>query len=891
MAKLPSIHWPWIRVWLLPYFGLVAVHLAIGGNGYYPTVHPDEVIYREMARYLASVGPVPNLADTFVFPVGYPLLISPLFRWFEDFGQLGFALLLLNSLMASAVVFPALVFLRRILGVSERYAVPAAVAVGVYPAYLVIAGMALTQHAFVPLYATLVILAWRLYRRQGLLTAALLGFGSAILYAVHERALLVMAVAVTQVALLAVIGHLRKHVAAVAIGAAALGYVAVGALKEDVYAAVYRGGGVSRPLTDVLEKFLDVPGWVDFLLQVPGQLWYLLVATYGLFGVAVAMLVKLAWTSRNEIWKSGPGTATVHGVLFLLATAGAIFTTCAIYFPRNPIMPVSSEFYFFGRINEGFLALFLAAGLAALSPEKLRGSVSTSRTVPNSLIVMFVCGTIMVLGRGMEELADDPRTYGVFGVRWFLRDDAWLIHPVLGTLLLAIVWGTVHYAFRRRALLLQGIVALSFLIISADLSTHYFGRRQQRQYRRSLPPMVAAAGGIDAVSIDASRMRTGRWADMIRRVEIQNFSDRRREKPTTPVVIAHRAWQRAKRHRARFLAADRDTDYALWVMPGEEQERLYQPPDIRSVAYGAQSIWSVWEDGFSERELWRGAEPMRWTRGRGELRIPFTGAPPVALHIDIAATGQDDTDLDLEINDLELIETRIPSGGWSRTLPLQRFKLDKSVYVKIKSDRSPHNALFYGAERPYNRGVLIRAIYLLDTEEMAALAEPPAAGPLHYRLDTIGSTDDLVATSREPLVLTLRVANTGDHPWLGRLGGEATPPPRLLATWHASSSRPTADSPAVGTVAVDVARPVLPGRVLHLGVAVDPRADTSSPLPPGDYRLRLAIAPPNGEAADDNEPLVLAVTVRKPRPGFFAPIRVLARNVHAAEPPFTLMPF
>ena len=99
----------------------------------------------------------------------------------------------------------------------------------------------------------------------------------------------------------------------------------------------------------------------------------------------------------------------------------------------------------------------------------------------------------MILGRGMKELAETPRTYGVFGVRWFLRDNVWVIQPFLATILLAIVWVLLYLLLRRRSRLLYGLVALSFLIVSADLSVHYFGRRQQRQYRRSLPARVHMA--------------------------------------------------------------------------------------------------------------------------------------------------------------------------------------------------------------------------------------------------------------------------------------------------------------------------------------------------------------------------------------------------------------
>ncbi len=881
--------WRRLRVWLFPYLGLVAVHLLVGANGYYPTVHPDEVIYREMARYLAGAGPVPNLGDTFVFPIGYPLLVSPLFRLFDGFESLGFALLLVNSLLASAVALPVIAFTRRILGASERTAVAAALVVGVYPAYLAITGMTLTQHAFVPLYAMLVVLAGALYRRPTVALGLLLGLGTAALFAIHERALLVMAVAVVQVAFLAAIGQVRKRVAALAIAGAVLGLAAVKALQASTYAAVYRGEGVERPLTQVvLAKFLSAEGWLDFFLQVAGQAWYLLVATYGLAGIGLALLVERLWMGRSDLWRRGPRTADLHAVLFLLATAGAIFGVCAVYFPENPIMPANSEFYFFGRINEGFLPLLFAAGLVALAPDRQRSWVKPHSAVPISVLVLCVLGAVMVWGRGMEALADDPRTYGVFGVRWFLRDNQWLVSPFLGSVLMAVLWVGLYRLLRRRSRLLFAVVGLSFLVISMDLSLHYFSRRQQRQYRRTLPSHLAAAGA-GVVAMDTVATRTGRWAEMIRRVEVRNFDDRRGETPDAPLVISRRRWENAERHGARFLAGERDVRYALWALPGPEQERLYRPPDYRTVVFGAQSIWSVWERGFCDRELWRGAEPMRWTERRAYLRIPFAGRPPpVLLHVDLAAAAQEETELDIEVDGRELVEVDIPPDGWSRTFRLGDLRGRDEVTVRIKSTRSRHPGRLYGKVRPYDRGVLVRGVTLFDAEEAAAITRlagaEAAAGPLRYRLSSIGGKEEWEAVSGEPLVVVLSIGNTGGDAWPGRLGGGRNP--RLVAGWY------SAGGPPAVAAQVEVPRLVLPGRELHLPIAVDARDGSGAPLPPGDYQLRLVTMWPDGRAAAGNPVLALPVTVTGPSPEFFAPLaRALAWRARPPEPPFTLMPF
>ena len=566
---------------LLPYFGLVGLHLLVGANGYYPAIHPDEVIYREMARYFAGVGPLPNLADTFVFPIGYPLLISLLFRFLESANALGFGLLLLNSLMASAICFPVMTFARRILGVSPIHAMASALV------RRRLSGLP-CDHRYGSHSARL---------RSGVRRAR--GPRLAPLSSSHltargarrtDRGRPLRDPRASSP------GDGRRHGAGALPGdhrtpAQARRRPRGGLRRRRLFRRSQPRGprasgplwwrGVERPLSVVLTKLLRLDGWYDVFLQICGQGWYLLLATYGLFGLGVAVLLKHLWTRRRDLVRSGPETADAHGVVFLLATAGAIFGSCAVYFPENPVMKAESEFYYFGRINEGFLALFLAAGLAVLSTDRLRTSLRAGAAVPIALAATWVLGAIMVWGRGMEPL-DDPGTYGVFGTRWFVRDETWLMSPLSGTLLLAVVAFVAYHIFRHWPRLLLGVTALSFLIISLDLSIHYFGRRQQREYRRSLPQLANAAG-VTSVSMDASSTRTGRWADMIRRVRVVNFDGSRNEKPSEPWVISQRRWRAANRHRARFLAGDRDGNYGLWVMPGPEQQRLYRPPDPRTV--------------------------------------------------------------------------------------------------------------------------------------------------------------------------------------------------------------------------------------------------------------------------------------------------------------------
>ena len=294
----------------------------------------------------------------------------------------------------------------------------------------------------------------------------------------------------------------------------------------------------------------------------------------------------------------------------------------------------------------------------------------------------------------------------------------------------------------------------------------------------------------------------------------------------------------------------------------------------------------MWDQGFSERELWRGAEPMRWTTGRAALIIPVTGRSPTALQVDLAATGQKETELEIEVNGRELVDTDISPEGWTRTLKLPRVASRGEIAVEIKSTRSRYPSWLYGSPRPYRRGVLVRGLHLLDAEEEAALAAPSTGGPLRYRLSLNGRERKLRATAAEPLVMVLKLENAGADIWPGRVPSPRHSNPRIALTWH-----PAGVGPEIPGFQVAVARPVLPGGALRQAIAAAPRDSGGRPLKAGNYDLRLTLEWTDGSAPSGSEALVLPVEVRRASTRFFAPVRLLARHVRPSDPPFTLTPF
>lgn len=868
---------------LWPYLILVGARVILCANGYYPVLQPDEVIYREAARFFAGVGPTPNLADGYLFPMGYPLLVAPLWWLFDTLEGLGAALLLVNAAVASAVYFPVRFLVARFSEASPAVTTAAALVTGLYPAHFAITNLWATDNAFVPLFVLLAAAGWRLFEAPSPKAAALFGALAAALYCVHERALLIVAVAALQLVWTGFRRQLPRREAAIGLGAMAAGFAAVRWLMASAVSTLYRGDPVERPLGVVLGKLLELEGWTDVLLQAAGQGWYLLVATYGLGGIGLMALLDVLRRDRGTLVSPGESRTTARSqtALFLVASAAAVFGTTIIYFPENPIMSLKPEFFFFGRICEGVVSIFLALGLARLA------SARTVSRIPIALAAWLggavALGAVMVAGRGMDELSDGPGTYGVFGVRWFLRDETWQMHPVAGTVVLGAVAVAAAWFLRRRPLVLASLVGVSFLWVSSEISIHYMGRRLERTYARAIPGHLEQAGGTPEIAFDTRGIRVGRYAELVRRVENHQFSSRNSTRPPADVVLTYRKWRAARALRARFLVGERDRSYALWALPGRELDRLYRPPATHTVVYGAQPIWSVWEDGFEEQRLWLDSAPARWTDGEGELRIPLTGAPPAMLRVDIATIGPERTELTVRVNGSVRARRTLGRDGWTGDLRLRGAGVGRELLVQLESGRSYERGRRHGFSNRWRRGLLVRGITLLDREEAAVVTGNPEPEPEadRYDLSIASAMDERWTTADAPLVAVATVSNLGELAWHGHTRPRDSGGPTLRATWRLDDGDHTVRTP--------LPRPVLPGRSLRWPVALDPVDGRGEPLLPGRYSVELALE--RGGSTMEGPTVELPVRVRRHRPGRpFAPLRPFARHDPLPPPHFVLMP-
>ncbi|MEU1888076.1 hypothetical protein ABZ491_21645 [Micromonospora rifamycinica] len=315
------------RRWLVPVLLTVGWLLGVGWRMWssrhvpLPIAHTDEDSYLHTARALVG-GPGGFSSENGPLRrVGYPLLISPAFLGERDFVDSYRLVHLVNAAVNATVLPLAYLLVRRLVPVRRAVALVAAAVAATLPATVFYAGVAMIDAVLAPL-----VLAWLLavhhwVRRPGPLVAAGAGALVGAFHLLHSRGLVIVGVHVGLMLLL----FLRRRIGPPQVLAAVLPVLAAALLNEAVIRLlgdrVYLlgdppGGGTVRAVA-------SGQGLLRVGAAVATQLWYLVVITFGLAGVAwagaVRTLLRPASTGSRDAagatrWTLGVALVTSVGV-------------------------------------------------------------------------------------------------------------------------------------------------------------------------------------------------------------------------------------------------------------------------------------------------------------------------------------------------------------------------------------------------------------------------------------------------------------------------------------------------------------------------------------------------------------------------------------------------
>ncbi|MEU7585434.1 hypothetical protein AB0A95_03940 [Micromonospora sp. NPDC049230] len=309
------------RRWLVPVLLVVGWVIGVAWRMWLsrhivlPIAHTDEDSYLNTARALVGGPGGFSSENDLLRRVGYPMLISPAFLGDRDFTD-SYRIVQLINAMANSTLLPLAYLLgRRLLVLRRSYALLAAVAAATLPATAFYAGIAMIDTVMAPLVVAWLLAVHRWIGRPGPLAAATVGLLVGAFHLLHSRGLVIVAVHAGLVLLLLV----RRRIGPPAVLAALLPVLAMALVNAAAIRhlgdTVYLLG--STPGGGTVEAVASVRGVVRVGAGVTTQLWYLVVITFGMAGVAWAAAVRELWRPRHgdaARWTMGVALVVTVGV-------------------------------------------------------------------------------------------------------------------------------------------------------------------------------------------------------------------------------------------------------------------------------------------------------------------------------------------------------------------------------------------------------------------------------------------------------------------------------------------------------------------------------------------------------------------------------------------------
>lgn len=543
--------------------GLLALHLAMASRMQTPMLFADETAYLGMARYLAGEAPDLRLANRIsgsspFMATGYSLLLVPAVALAGSAAGSYRAALVVNSLCAAGTFVLLVSFARRVLALSPPRAVAAALVASLYPALLLQSNLSWSESLLFLLLPAVVLAFLRLAEQRSMAAALLFATLTGYTYWVHQRTIGLIPLALAALWLLCRRGLPRSAATA---GTAALLLLTLAARGMNAW--VWErlcAGGAREGEVDTLLRLLQPEGLLESFRSAVGQLWYLAAAT---MGAALLGGWLLAWRAAQPAPDDEPRRWAAG---YALACWGILFLTSSIFV----VFPDRADKLIYGRYWEPGLSLLLTAAVARFwKPGK-------AVFAPPAIAALVLAGLGLALvslreGRAFQQVFNQLTVLGI--THWVLRFGSLRILWI--TLISAIVALALLALARRPA---AGAWVLGLLFLGSGLYTFQTWMVPVNRFaveNLRIPAEIQRIPGVEAVAFDEAYFSPGGfsaypfWLDGVR---LLWFDSRGGRQPPAELVIASRDWSAPAS--ARIVYPENTNGQALWVLPGELQDRL-----------------------------------------------------------------------------------------------------------------------------------------------------------------------------------------------------------------------------------------------------------------------------------------------------------------------------
>ncbi len=537
-----------------------------------PLANPDETAYLVAARVLAG-GPGADLSGSTLYQGGYPLLITPVYWFTSNPSTVYHAVLVVNALISALVLPLGYIACRRLaLGRPAAYVVATVAA-------LVPAGFFYSAYAMTDAVYPVATLAWLLTTHSWLTAssarvryaaAAASAALAAFAYAMHSRGLVMLA----GLAAVGVFIFWRQAAARLSVLAAALTAVVTAvagwSLNHHISLAIYPEG--TRSLSgQIRQRLASVNGTIHVLEMAAGQLWRLMLDSWGIAGIGVvaALLVIVRRDVRSDL--------RIMGALSVAVTTVIACTAPAALPPDQPQAWAS------GRYLDGMIIVFFLVGAVMLLRSRMRdilvcAAVATGLFLLAAVTVAVYIGmTIPTSGFGAAFNFAEP---AVLTMNW---TQASVPLATAVTLVMLAVWiGLAGLLRRRRAGVPFAALAAASGVCAAAVSLVAVAQMTSHVSRTGSSNAQAASALMDAgklrpgdrVAVTSSLAWT-LWVPQAFEVswtELEPFTPRWQPLPPGTTVVesgwpagqpAQAGWPEAPAG-WRIVASDQNAGWVVW---------------------------------------------------------------------------------------------------------------------------------------------------------------------------------------------------------------------------------------------------------------------------------------------------------------------------------------
>ena len=234
-----------------------------------------------------------------------------------------------------------------------------------------------------------------------------------------------------------------------------------------------------------LGLFTQVEFWSNLFLSMLGQIWYLAVSSCGLALVGIGVLARFSCRSSSVV----PRALTLSLAAMFAASFALSNLLMTSYYMSAPRSIVRYDHMFYGRYNDGVIAVLSVIGLLALSKFALRSAALT--LTATAAVVTAILGVVVRWRVTHIELSESfPPTIAGLALLSGTGTGIHVLRWSAISILLCMLLGIACY-FSRSALL--GLVLVAVVLGSVSATRNAIHMHQSYKYSAAFEPFLTTS--------------------------------------------------------------------------------------------------------------------------------------------------------------------------------------------------------------------------------------------------------------------------------------------------------------------------------------------------------------------------------------------------------------